>query len=257
MLSTWQNYARFTEERGRLVLNIIQNYTAVKNKTVLDVGCGEGGTAFVFSNHGAKVTAIDIQDNFKYGNQPIQFKIMTAENLLFDDEAFDIIIVQDVLEHLHQVQRVLSEIRRVLKKNGIFYISTPNRLSLLNLISDPHWGLPFISLLPRKIVVLFVKYLFRRDRRHRNDWASLCSLFKLKKLLKNNNLKFEFTNTEAVKFLFKNPTSVVCRSLHLKIVSLLKKRKAEKYIYRIVNDKPGFFNYVINPTWYMVGWRAF
>ena len=252
-LTTWKNYSNFAESRGTLVLNILQKHTAIKNKKILDFGCGTGGTAYVFAQQCATVTAIDITDNFAYNNEPIYFKIMSTNNLQFNNEEFDIVILQDVLEHLPAVNRVLSEIRRVLKKNGIFFLSTPNRLSPLNFVCDPHWGLPFVSVLPRQGVAFLVKHVFRRDNRKRDDWAALVSLFRLKKLFENNGFKFEFKNVEAAKMLFKNPASVVCSSFHLKIVSYLKKAAAERLVYHLVNDEVGLFNYFINPTWYVVG----
>lgn len=254
--STWQNYSRFTEARGLLVLQILQKYTKVQNKNVLDVGCGKGGTAHILAQHGVNVSAIDVKDNFNYKNDSICFKMMSADNLQFDDEEFDIIVLQDVLEHLYDRNCTLSEIKRVLKKNGIFFLSTPNRLSPLNFISDPHWNLPFLSILPREWVVFFVKSVFQKDKRNRDDWAALLSLFKLKRLLENNHFKFEFTNAEVANLMFRSPSSVVCYSLHLKIISYLKRMKGEEWICRIVNNKLGLFNYLINPTWYIVGWKV-
>ena len=252
----WENYARFAELRGMLVLRILSKYMEIKNKNVLDIGCGAGATANVFAKYGAYTTAIDTANSFKYDNKSIHFLVQPADNLRNLKQEFDIIILQDVLEHLPDANRVLSEISKVLKKDGVVYISTPNRLSPLNFISDPHWNLPFISILSRKWVAFFVKSVFRKDRRQRSDWASLFSLFKLKSMLKQHQFHFEFNNVEVSKMMFQEPTSVLCHPFHLKIVSFLKRIGAECFFYRLINNKFGFFNYVINPTWYIVGWKV-
>lgn len=63
----------------------------------------------------------------------IQVKIHDANNPLpFDDETFDIVIGNQVLEHIQNTDGFLREIWRVLKEGGYCVISTPNLASLHN-----------------------------------------------------------------------------------------------------------------------------
>jgi len=123
---------------------------------------------------------------------------------------------------------------------------------VLNALSDPHWNLPGVALFSRRYVSLLVKHVFRRDRRQRQDWAALLSLKRLLTILKNNELNVTFVNRLVAKILFRNPYSVVCRPEHLKLVRWMQQQGYHRWVYRLVNDQEGFFNYFINPTWYLV-----
>ena len=50
-----------------------------------------------------------------------------GENLPFDDNSFDLVCCCDVLEHVEDVAKVISEINRVLKPGGLFIYDTVNR----------------------------------------------------------------------------------------------------------------------------------
>ena len=60
---TWDNYHKFADQRGELVTKIISQFTKIKNKNILDIGCGDGGTSLKFAQLGAHVTAIDIRSD--------------------------------------------------------------------------------------------------------------------------------------------------------------------------------------------------
>jgi 2-polyprenyl-3-methyl-5-hydroxy-6-metoxy-1,4-benzoquinol methylase len=252
---TWDNYHRFALQRGKLVTAIIAQFTIIKDKNILDIGCGDGGTSFKFAHFGALVTAVDIRpelvDRFK--NSSIKFFHGSIENFSLTRKKFDIIILQDVLEHVPNPETTINKIKSLLSQTGIIYISTPNRLSIINLVSDPHWNFPCISLFSRRWVKLFIKTIFRKDRRKRKDWAALLSLFKLRKLLSRNKLEMSFVNSIVCKNLFEEPETVVCRPSHLKLINLMKQLNLKKLVLKIVNDKFGIFNYFINPTWYIIG----
>ena len=50
----------------------------------------------------------------------------------FADESFDLVMLTDVIEHLHDPFRTFKEARRILKPNGLFYLTTPNHANLKN-----------------------------------------------------------------------------------------------------------------------------
>lgn len=64
------------------------------------------------------------------------------ENIQFDDETFDFVIANHVLEHVSDVQRSLSEIRRILKPSGYAVLQTPYSQRLLSTWSDAGMDTP-------------------------------------------------------------------------------------------------------------------
>ena len=79
--------------RGNLVLQILKQYMDVLNKQVLDIGCGDGGTAYVLAREGAVVTAIDVKENLRFKHDYISYYKMSATEINFPAAQFDIIIL--------------------------------------------------------------------------------------------------------------------------------------------------------------------
>jgi ubiquinone/menaquinone biosynthesis C-methylase UbiE len=50
----------------------------------------------------------------------------------FDDEEFDLVLVQEIIEHLLDCQHLLREVNRVLRNGGYFYLTTPNLTGLID-----------------------------------------------------------------------------------------------------------------------------
>lgn len=254
-LQTWENYQRFADDRGRLVATILQQFTSLEGKKVLDFGCGDGGTSRTLAQLGGEVLAVDIksdlENNFKESG--VVFLNGNKTESYLQIRKYDIIILQDVLEHVPNPDALIKKMKSALRNDGLIYISTPNRFSVLNAISDPHWNLPGVALLPRRMVSFCVQKIFRRDLRQRSDWAALISLSKLKKSLLRNDFEIIFVNTLVAKILFQNPHSVVCHPWHIRLVQWLKSRNMDRWVCQMVNDRAGLFNFLINPTWYVIG----
>jgi len=249
---TWKNYSEYRTNRGHLVYDLLSSCINVRNKKILDIGCGEGGSATILAEKGAKVFAVDISAKFHTKTQSLYFLYMDGLHLAFENQSFDIVILQDVLEHLHDPYQTLIEAKRVMKDGGVMYICTPNRLSPINFVSDPHWNMPIISILPRNAVKFLIKNVFKIDKRDRSDWAALISYFKLSKIIDSLSLNFEFFNRFVTHYLFRNPKAVVCSPLHLKLIRLAHQMKLVPILKLFVNDRKGLFNVFINPTWYLL-----
>lgn len=107
--------------------------THVKDKVVLDAGCGQGYGAFFLSNFADSVFAIDIADEAindakkNYVRSNLHFKRMNVTKMEFPDDSFDIVCSFEVIEHLDDYQTFLTEVVRVIKSSGYFFVSTPNR----------------------------------------------------------------------------------------------------------------------------------
>ncbi|EKD87570.1 MAG: ubiquinone/menaquinone biosynthesis methylase-like protein [uncultured bacterium] len=80
----------------------------------------------------------------------------------YPSNTFDIVTSIEVIEHVNKPLRMLEEIHRVLKKDGILHITTANKWWPI----EPHFKLPFLSYLPAKIADSYVRLLGRGDSYH-------------------------------------------------------------------------------------------
>ncbi|GAB3706414.1 bifunctional 2-polyprenyl-6-hydroxyphenol methylase/3-demethylubiquinol 3-O-methyltransferase UbiG [Nocardiopsis oceani] len=106
-----------------------------EGKRVLDVGCGGGYTTEFLDARGARVSGIDYSPKLigaarhhaAETGKDIQYEVGVAEELPYEDGAFDIVTCVDVLEHVRSPEQAVREIHRVLAPGGIFLYDTINR----------------------------------------------------------------------------------------------------------------------------------
>jgi ubiquinone/menaquinone biosynthesis C-methylase UbiE len=112
---------------------------------ILDLGCGRGsGTLMIRNSYDKKVRVFGVDIDKKnidlanklYGRD-CKFILAKGEDLPFKNNFFDIVCSGEVLEHVINLNKTLSEVNRVLKRGGSFIITFPNeeserRLSQLN-----------------------------------------------------------------------------------------------------------------------------
>ena len=110
----------------------------VENKIVIDTASGTGYGADILYNIGKakKVYGIEINDKtvayaqYKYGNDNIIYNQGSILDLPFDNEMFDVFTSFETVEHVDDEDRQMKEVRRVLKKGGLYILSTPNNWGL-------------------------------------------------------------------------------------------------------------------------------
>ncbi len=246
----WKHAREISEERGKFVQSVLSKEITLTGLQVLDVGSGEGGTAKVLSKKN-EVVSFDINSERlqRQGKNHSQKILGDSEHLPFSSSSFDVIIMQDVIEHLQSKRKIINSLHSLLKKNGIIYLSTPNKFSIFNVIADPHWGVPFISLLKRESIKKYFLGIFRKSEATRKDIAELSSLKNLLSLFED---KFEvrlFTS-HSVKELFNGNKGIVWSNFHLKLVGAANKLKIGRLITLMANDKPGLLNKFFTPTFY-------
>jgi SAM-dependent methyltransferase len=98
----------------------------LKNKTVIDIPCGDGRMSAVFKELGATVESYDLDSrNNDYIDHEHKFADMN-ERLPIDSNHADIILCQEGIEHLQDQFLIFSEFNRILKKGGILILTTPS-----------------------------------------------------------------------------------------------------------------------------------
>ena len=102
----------------------------VKNKKILDAGCGPGKYAEILMGRGATVTGIDLSDNMieeaiarNQGNGSFRVHDLTTPMNFLPDNSIDIVISPLVLNYIKAWSIPLSEFNRVLVPGGILIIS--------------------------------------------------------------------------------------------------------------------------------------
>lgn len=99
--------------------------------SVLEVGCGAGGMVKALKNYRRDLDfyGCDISRNSiniaKSDPKEVNFLLGDCYKLPFKNDFFDGVVVFDLLEHLEEPKKCLKEIKRVLKKGGVFYSYTP------------------------------------------------------------------------------------------------------------------------------------
>lgn len=107
----------------------------VSNKRVLDAACGAGYGSAILAKMASSVWGIDISQEAvtfaeaTYAGSGVHFVCGSVTELPFEDNAFDVVVSYETLEHIDaQSQELfLAEIKRVLTPDGVLIMSTPNR----------------------------------------------------------------------------------------------------------------------------------
>lgn len=105
----------------------------VHEKVVLDIASGEGYGSNLLSENATFVYGVDIDKNTveraksKYKKDNIQFLIGNTSNIPLKDNSIDVVVSYETLEHHDEHERMMQEIKRVLRKKGLLIISTPDK----------------------------------------------------------------------------------------------------------------------------------
>ncbi|KRG14088.1 class I SAM-dependent methyltransferase [Lederbergia galactosidilytica] len=129
-------YSEMHTEQGDRHKEIFLNPTLfslmdkVENQKVLDAGCGEGYLSRLLAKAGANVTAVDFSKRMleiakeRTGSEQIIYKYGNCEDLSFlEDQSFDLIVSNMVIQDLADYEKVFLEMYRLLVKGGVFIFS--------------------------------------------------------------------------------------------------------------------------------------
>jgi 2-polyprenyl-3-methyl-5-hydroxy-6-metoxy-1,4-benzoquinol methylase len=120
----------------------------IKGKSVLDIGCGYGWFEYLSLGWGVKhITGTELGEQDlttakKYlQDKKVDFTVGSAIDLPFKQKTFDTVVSWEVIEHIPKLteSKMFSEVGRILKSNGVFYLSTPHRHPLSTALDPAFW----------------------------------------------------------------------------------------------------------------------
>lgn len=122
----YENYDRF---RYRTEKHILGELDAIdlSNKKTLEIGLGQGADSMQLINRGAIYYGIDlteesirrVEERFRLFNKNYkEIKVANAEHIPYPDNFFDIVYTHGVIHHSPSIEKIISEIYRVLEPNG-------------------------------------------------------------------------------------------------------------------------------------------
>jgi len=163
---TWKKLYVSEYDRGRYVVQMLREYVSGFDpaaSAVLDIGCGDGGALIAFAELGAECAGIETNRKSiarariraEEHRVKVSFQSASAEALPFSDHSFDLVMLDNVLEHVGDREHTLLEIRRVLRPGGVLYAVTPKPLALYAMWNDPHYDLAGLVLMPRWLQIWY------------------------------------------------------------------------------------------------------
>jgi len=133
-----QIHERFSTNRYGWHRWVLDQFDLPPNCDVLELGCGPGHLWLKNTHripYGWNITLSDFsqgmvqeaQEHLGASNHPFTFVVLDAQSIPFAADCFDSVIANHMLYHVPNVQKALSEIRRVLRPGGRFYAATNGR----------------------------------------------------------------------------------------------------------------------------------
>jgi SAM-dependent methyltransferase len=188
-------YNKWENERNLQFLKMLDYNPEAK---VIDLGCGNGDFTLKIKEkiNCKEITGVDIWDNaLKEASKKniITKKINVDENLDFSDCSFDVVVSNQVLEHLFFPSKFIRGVYRILKNYGYAIISTENLSSWDNIVSLLFGYTPFSMEFDRiKIGNPFSPH----DMEKRGEYPSHVRIFSFQGLI--DLLKFQGFKIEKV-----------------------------------------------------------
>ncbi len=123
-------------------LDIPLRYLAVSEKgRMLDVGCGDGSVLKLAQELGWNAEGVDVDaqavDTARRKGLSVRLGRLAEQR--YPDESFDLVLMNHVIEHVHDPLGTLREIRRLLRVGGTLAVTTPNAGSWGHRHFGPNW----------------------------------------------------------------------------------------------------------------------
>jgi SAM-dependent methyltransferase len=151
---------------------------------ILDFGCGDGKVVEAARNLGLELYGADVfyqgpeerEKILKSGLLGTLVREIRDGRIPFEDETFDLILSNQVFEHVEDLDPTIAELSRVLKRSGLLVCLFPTR----EVVREAHCGVPFLHWLPKGArgrrayaeLRSFAGFSFDKEKKARRQWAS-------------------------------------------------------------------------------------
>jgi len=133
----WTGERYLPEIGGAIELEHLHRYLIAKKlvtgKKVLDIACGEGYGSNKLSFFANYVIGVDISEDAinharsKYKNHNLEFRVGSAAEIPVESNSIEVVVSFETIEHHDQHEKMMHEIKRVLKSGGLLIMSSPNK----------------------------------------------------------------------------------------------------------------------------------
>jgi len=153
-LAAQRTYALTSNERAEEILRTLRRFANLSERSVLDVGCGPGHIADYLRRYVKDVVGLDTNETYlrEATERHLQAVLGDVACLPLRAEAFDVIICNDVLEHVFDSKLAIQEIMRVISGDGIAFVQCANKYQIV----EPHFLLPFLSWVPHRLANVYL-----------------------------------------------------------------------------------------------------
>jgi len=137
----------YEKAKGREVLRILTGYLKLElcGKRILEIGCSTGALIELLEQQGADVLGMDIESTWSktYYYKPNKRIMCNLEKDRIPEKAapgaFDLVIAQEVIEHIKAPYEFLSKVWKLLRTGGKLFLTTPNLNGLTALVKGGRW----------------------------------------------------------------------------------------------------------------------
>lgn len=163
-------------------LFLVDGLVGLKDKHVADLGCGKGDYVRGLLEHTPYVVGVEffkaaVEEYRQAYPGDHRVEVGDIQHLRYPDESFDVVLLNEVLEHVPDDRRALREARRVLRPDGHLVVFSPNRIhpfethgaDTLKGTSIPVYapGLPYLPLwIGRRFISYRARNYWPRDLRN-------------------------------------------------------------------------------------------
>lgn len=144
-----------------LVKDFERRCGSLKGKKFLELGFGSGLHIPAFAKAGALISGLEVnetllgiaKENMRERGIEADLRLYDGTHMPLENDSFDYVFATSVLEHVSDLRAVVHEANRILKTQGRFYLSYPNRLAP----RETHTGYYFVQYFPRRLAEIILR----------------------------------------------------------------------------------------------------